>query len=83
MLHRLLLKSLLFLSFRALLVKKGNIMLFMSISPKTKRTHTQKNKTKKKKKKEKKGKRKKEVSRESSDFKDEITYSQEKRKPPY
>ena len=58
-------------------------MLFMSISPKTKRTHTQKNKTKKKKKKEKKGKRKKEVSRESSDFKDEITYSQEKRKPPY
>ena len=59
-------------------------MLFMSISPKTKRTHTQKNKTKKKKeKKEKKGKRKKEVSRESSDFKDEIAYSQEKRKPPY
>ena len=58
-------------------------MLFMSISPKTKRTHTKKNKTKKKKKKEKKGKRKKEVSRESSDFKDEITYSQEKRKPPY
>ena len=59
-------------------------MLFMSISPKTKRTHTQKNKTKKKKKKkEKKGKRKKDVSRESSDFKDEITYSQEKRKPPY
>ena len=58
-------------------------MLFMSISSKTKRTHTQKNKTKKKKKKEKKGKRKKEVSRESSDFKDEITYSQEKRKPPY
>ena len=58
-------------------------MLFMSISPKTKRTHTQKNKTKKKKKKEKKEKRKKEVSRESSDFKDKITYSQEKRKPPY
>ena len=58
-------------------------MLFMSISPKTKRTHTQKKKKKKKKKKEKKGKRKKEVSRESSDFKDEITYSQEKRKPPY
>ena len=60
-------------------------MLFITISPKTKRTHTQKNKTKKKKKKnkEKKGKRKKEVSRESSDFKDEITYSQEKRKPPY
>ena len=28
-------------------------MLFMSISPKTKRTHTQKNKTKKKKKKKK------------------------------
>ena len=29
-------------------------MLFMSISPKTKRTHTQKNKTKKKKEKERK-----------------------------
>ena len=34
-------------------------MLFMSISPKTKRTHTQKNKTKKKKKKKKKEKERK------------------------
>ena len=55
-------------------------MLFMSISPKAKRTKTKQNKTKrKKKKKRKKGKRKKEVSRESRDFKNEITYSQEKR----
>ena len=59
-------------------------MLFMSISPKAKRTKTKQNKKKKKKKeKEKKGKRKKEVSRESRDFKNEITYSQEKRQPTY
>ena len=63
-------------------------MLFMSISPKAKRTKKKKqNKTKqkeKKKRKEKeKGKRKKEVSRESPDFKNEITYSQEKRQPTY
>ena len=37
-------------------------MLFMSISPKTKRTHTQKNKTKKKKK----NKKKKEKERKRS-----------------
>ena len=63
-------------------------MLFMSISPKAKRTKTKQNKTKqkekkKKKRKRKKGKRKKEVSRESRDFKNEITYSQEKRQPTY
>ena len=60
-------------------------MLFMSISPKAKRTKTKQNKTKqnKKKKKKKKRKRKKEVSRESPDFKNEITYSQEKRQPTY
>ena len=54
-------------------------MLFISISPKAKRTK----KTKQKKKKRKKGKRKKEVSRESPDFKNEITYSREKRQPTY
>ena len=59
-------------------------MLFMSISPKAKRTKTKQNKKKKKKKrKRKKGKRKKEVSRESPDLKNEITYSQEKRQPTY
>ena len=62
-------------------------MLFMSISPKAKRTKTKQNKTKqkekKKKRKRKKGKRKKEVSRESPDLKNEITYSQEKRQPTY
>ena len=63
-------------------------MLFMSISPKAKRTKQNKTKRKKKKKrkkkrKRKKGKRKKEVSRESRDFKNEITYSQEKRQPTY
>ena len=63
-------------------------MLFMSISPKAKRTKTKQNKTKQKerkrrKRKRKKGKRKKEVSRESRDFKNEITYSQEKRQPTY
>ena len=56
-------------------------MLFMSTSPKAKRTKTKQNKTKRKKK--KKRKRKKEVSRESRDFKNEITYSQEKRQPTY
>ena len=47
----------------------------------TKSKKNEKNKTKKKEK--KKGKRKKEVSRESPDFKNEITYSQEKRQPTY
>ena len=61
-------------------------MLFMSISPKTKRTKKKtktKQRKKKNKEKEKKGKRKEEVSRESPDFKNEITYSQEKRQLPY
>ena len=60
-------------------------MLFMSISPKAKRTKKTKQKKKKtkKKRKRKKRKRKKEVSRESPDFKNEITYSQEKRQPTY
>ena len=50
-------------------------MLFMSISPKTKRTTTTKKENKEKKKKKQKGKGKKEVSRESPDFKNEITYN--------
>ena len=58
-------------------------MLFMSISPKAKKKKQNKKKQKKKKRKRKKGKRKKEVSRESPDFKNEITYSQEKRQPTY
>ena len=65
------------------LKKRKHHALHVNITKNKKNTHTKKQNKEKKKKKEKKGKRKKEVSRESSDFKDEITYSQEKRKPPY
>ena len=77
----------LFLSLRAFLLKKETSCSSCQYHQKQK--EQKQNKTKQNKKKEKKkrnrkkGKRKKEVSRESPDFKNEITYSQEKRQPTY
>ena len=69
------------------LKKRKHHALHVNITKSKKNQKKKQNKTKqkeKKKRKEKeKGKRKKEVSRESPDFKNEITYSQEKRQPTY